>query len=282
MWWNDLDRMDGRAIAIGAFFTFVPALAMLWQARRAARQDLLRDWSGSHYLVVPAEHRDEVAGHLRRMVWVRGIGAAAGWLVGGLLPIPAGPWGGVLLGYIVSAIVGELTAQRRLGVGVASLSSRRLEAYVPPAALLASRIFIGAALVLAVLPLVVERHPTFELDVVSIAATAIGIAVVGIGGVWSSRRVVARRQTAGTPELLAVDDALRSTSAHLLVASVLGAQLLGLTALAARVSSTVAPDALRWAGYLLAMCSFIAAVATLHLLSGRPWRVRREVVGTPA
>lgn len=275
--------MDGRSVAIGVFLAVVPAMAMLWQARRNTRQDLLQDWANAHYLVVPAGHRDAIAGYLRRMVWAQGIGAAGGWIVGASFPVPGGPWGGIFVGYIVSAVVAETTAQRRLGTGVASLAPRRLEAYVPPAALVAARMLVGVALAIGVIPLFVDRHPSFSgRDLAAVAATALGIAIIGLGGEWSSRRVVARRQTAGTAELLAVDDALRSSSAHLLVASMLGAELLGLSALAGRVASVVAPEVLRWVGFILAAAFFLAAIVTLHRLAGRPWRVRRSVIEIPA
>lgn len=276
MSWSDLGRMGGPELAVLVLFAVVPAALMLWQARRAAGGDVLEVWASSHFLTVPAEQRDLVEGHLRRMVWARGIGAAVGWSIGSLTRVPGGPWGGVLVGYIVSAIVGELTAQRHLGAGVASLTPRRLEAYVPPPAIAAARGVAGATLILSTVPFLVERHRDFagRSDAGTVGLAVATVAVAGLGE-WVSRRIVARRQTAGTADLLAVDDALRSTSAHLLLASVLAAELLGLSAVAWRVGAAVAPAAVRWPALLLGFGAFVGAVATLHLLASRPWRVHR-------
>ncbi|MDQ3108037.1 MAG: hypothetical protein M3Q68_09570 [Actinomycetota bacterium] len=280
--WSELSRMDGRALAVVGFFAVVPAIWIVRQARRMASRDLLGDWAASHAVEVPVLQADAVRRHLRRLVWARGIGAAGGWVVGTITPIPAGPWGGVVLGYIVSTVVAECRAQRVLGSGVASLAPRRLEAYVPTPAIWAIRLLGVAVLVVAVMPLAVRHHPQANGNPARIVVIAVIAAFVGAAGEFCTRRVVARRQTAGSPELLAVDDALRSTSAHLLVASVLAVELLGFAIVGATASSTVAPAALRWGLGLTALVSGLSAIGVLHLLAPRPWKVRRTLAGTAA
>ena len=275
MWFADLERMDARVIAVAVAITIGPALVMVWQARRMARSDLVQDWARSHSVVVPEEERGAIERHLRRLAWARGIGAASGWTFGSVIPLPAGPWGGMVLGYIACAIVAEATAPRLLGAGVTSVAARRLEAYVPTAAVSAMRALAAAPLLPAVLPLVVDRYQQAEGGYLRPLLVALVLLVLGITGEFTARRLVARRQSAGSAGLLSLDDALRSSSAHLLVASVLAAQLLGFGFVTAESGKLLASSVLRWVLVGISLCAGVASLATLHFLASRPWKVRR-------
>lgn len=276
MLFYDFGRMDPVALLLATVFILLPAALALWQASRTARRDLVRDWAASHFIEVPGEHRTSIQVHLRRLAWARGIGCSVGWIAGSLTPVLFGPVGGVVLGYIASTLLAEVTSPTRLGAGVASLAPRRLEDYVPRPAVSAIRLIAMAVVGIAVLPLFVSHHPMGGDAVPLVAGIAAAIAVAGLLGEATARWVVARRQLAGSAELLAVDDALRSTSAHLLVASVLALELLGLGAVAAGTASAVAPPVLRWAMLFVALAAVISAVVGLQVLAPRPWRVRRS------
>ncbi len=287
MLWSDISQMDVLAIAKLVAFVVVP-LALLWEARRNVRADLLADWSSARFVAVPEGHREAVTHYLHRLVWARGIGAAVGWAGGFFVPVPVGPLAGLLLGYLLATLLAEVTAQRTLGRGVAALAPRRLEAYVPASTVAVARAVAAVTVVIGAVPLVARVIPFFagsteptERARWAILAVAVGVSVFGLAGEALTRRVVARRQTAGSAELLALDDALRSTSAHLLMTSVRSVELLGAGLVAAAAGIIVASPVLRWTFFAVAIAAYIAAVAgAMHLFALRPWRVRRSSAAT--
>jgi hypothetical protein len=131
--------------------------------------------------------------HDRRMDW-SALGMFAGWFVGAIIA----EW--------------RLNLPTSGGRRVASLVPRRLRDYLRPWALC---IPIGVwALIFGVAFRGFAEGPEWPLVWGPLALVATGVVIVGVG-----RHVLNRAQPAGAPDLVAVDDALRSRSLHVLAGS---------------------------------------------------------------
>jgi len=121
---------------------------------------------------------------------------------------------GMFAGWFVGAIIAEwrLNLPTSDGRRVASLVPRRPRDYLGPWALWTP---IGVwALVLGVAVRGLTEGPEWPLVWGPLALLATGVVIVGVG-----RHVLNRAQPAGARDLIAVDDALRSRSLHVLAGS---------------------------------------------------------------
>ena len=121
---------------------------------------------------------------------------------------------GMFAGWFVGAIIAEwrLSLPTSGGRRVASLVPRRLRDYLGPWALW---IPIGAgALIFGLAIRGLAEGPEWPLVWGPLALVATGVVIVGVG-----RHVLNRAQPAGSRDLVAVDDALRSRSLHVLAGS---------------------------------------------------------------
>ena len=133
----------------------------------------------------------------------------------------------VLAGYLAGALFAEFVVNRRHGAdGGALLVPRRLGDYLPGYVLVLQRGLGGLAPVLAAIYAIAPRSEAERLpDTAAVLAFGgVGIAVA-VGIEFLQRRIVARRQTAESEASVAVDDAIRSSSLHVVAGAGLGVLL---------------------------------------------------------
>ena len=149
-------------------------------------------------------------------------------IVGRPLPVPF-DWGLIdaLVGYLVGAVVGELTIKRPRGnVRIASLQPRMLSDYLPTSLLWGSRATAAAALLLVTTFQLLNAqatHPYAGPNAVVIGTT---ILAVLLSVELLQRLIVARPQPAGDPDVIRADDAIRSASVHALAGAGAALQLI--------------------------------------------------------
>ena len=163
----------------------------------------------------------------RSLTWgrrCRRIGALVGflspWLFSGISgrSIEEGGWALslMLVGYLLGALVAEVAVDRAREPGTAAVvRPRRLADYLPMWLLTLQRALGGLAVVM-ILPyaLVQPGADVYLPGVGTIALFGLGGASIAVLVEIIERRIVARRQSAADIADVQVDDALRSTSLH--------------------------------------------------------------------
>jgi hypothetical protein len=134
-----------------------------------------------------------------------------------------GDWVGVpggidILGYFGGAVLAELTwrpDRARTGESPAAMAvARDLSAYVPRWVTTWQRAAAAATVVL--IPLILLAGGPDSRDLVSAVVSGLIAVAVTVVAELARRHVVGRRQEVMAPEWIAVDDAVRSTSVHIL------------------------------------------------------------------
>ncbi len=186
------------------------------------------------------------------------------------------------VGYLLGALVAELLMNRPAKAsGIASLKPRLVTEYVPGHALSLLR---SAALVFLVLEGVYAFTPLgaritgSSADVPAanparfFASTlAVGLLIAGIEGML--RWIVSRRQPASTAEEKAVDDVLRSTSAHAITAG--GLALMCLAIAGEALGFTPLEGAAGIVAQMVGMVAIVSAFMAWFALT-RPRRMPRD------
>lgn len=147
-------------------------------------------------------------------------------LAGVVLALPPGQYlldqglvfASIAAGYVglaVAALIGHVTARTTPpGPRVAHATSRTVTAYVPPwllgVAVAGAAMTVSLLVAWALTPRV--DAPVSPTDATAVPTFLLGAAVVGalVVSLWAARVVAGGRQVAGSPEHLAVDDALRA------------------------------------------------------------------------
>jgi hypothetical protein len=250
---------------------------------RAAHPDAASQWAARHGVELSERTRPLVIEYLTRSRRFR-LGGA---LIGLVAPLGTDvPGFELLMGYLLGALVAELTRTRLTtgsGARAASLSPRVLGDYVPGYVPVVLRsVTVSAAVLLPLYLWGPERWaPGVKMD--EAAAVGGGVAAIALPLVVELllRRMVARPQPAASPDLIAVDDAIRAASVHAAAGAGVGACLLLLGALSLAVGVTSDVQVLRWVLPLLGTGLFLSGVSFwLRLGPGTPWKVRRS--GTAA
>jgi hypothetical protein len=257
-------------------------------------EEAVTRWASGAGLALTVENRRVVRRYLTWSRRSRRTGALAGFILPNLWwgitggSFAAFPFPFILGGYVLGVLVAEVVVNRsRRHSGAALLVARRLGDYLPGYVLVLQRALpVVAFLLLGGFALSPYRDyspaPNFEPDTVAgflIPATfAVGTAVV-IEAL--QRLIVARRQPITSQDDLAVDDAIRSSSLHVLagagLAMLLFAVAVEVGALAVFAEASGWPMPLAWiplaglvVGLVLAGLFFWLRFATSH-----GFRVRR-------
>ena len=247
-------------------------------------------WAERHGLRLTPDNLAMVAWYLRTAAGLRTVGVVAGlvlpplavWSLGSPARVAFPYWTWVFLGYLAGAIYAEISLVRRGDPArpVAALHRRALSNYLHPALLRAQRAAGGVALVIAAAIAVVPngatpapspgRSPAVALTLAA-AIFAVALEVV-------ERWLVTRPQPFDAPDLVAADDAIRSTSLHCVAGSGLAVVLLGIgTGCIWLAGSDV--QVLRWTMWVPGVLAWFVALWSCARWSHRPWRVvRGEVV----
>jgi hypothetical protein len=211
----------------------LPTLIGLVVASRGFRMNdrYVALWAESAGIELTDETRPPVWRYLAWSRWSRTMGG----LVGYLAPFfyseiveQKRPEGGVwvvtmLVGYFLGALVAEFFTDRPERVsGTASLVPRRIQDYLAPYVLGLQRgLGLVAALLAAAYAILSDgaNDPLPAAQVVAIGAAGVCVAVVVEA---LQRAVVARRQAAATEASRELDDAMRSSSLHVLSGAAIG------------------------------------------------------------
>jgi hypothetical protein len=298
-----LARWGPEGWAIGYVFLMVPTglivALVVYNGFRLPSEYLAR-WQKSHGLEITEQNRSVVRRYLLRGRRIRTLGGLVGFAsfnVWQALDAPRNGGGLVRVlactfaGYLVAAAVAEIWAFRPEPgrVRSASLAPRRITDYVPtPAVVILRALPIAMIALVAAWPAIPKRHPFGEPipgDLPVPPTPTLWPTLAWVGGaivLWifveiTARRIVRRPQPMTGPDLLAADDAIRSTSVHGLVGAGLAIMLGIFSANLGRWGGSVEPSRIY---SLFAVLSVFAALAApfawLRLGVDQPWVVRRS------
>lgn len=262
----------------------------------------LEPWAQANGVVLGPVTAPVVEVYLRNRRGLRRVGALAGLIIppaftaatGLDLHVSGFVW--VLLGYLVGQVIAELSLARvpASPTRAASLSPRRLLDYLPRPLAVAQvalpAIAAAVGIVVAVVAAGATRPPSFEPGAIDPLAGALVAAPVAVllaaATLAGERRLVRRPQPIVEPDLVALDDAMRSSSVRTVAATVVAITAVLLTTqLGALAYHT---DARLWQGicWLGAGLVLLFAVACWQRWVNRGWRVRRPdapaTTGVPA
>jgi hypothetical protein len=207
----------------------LPLLIALVVAARGFRIDdgYVARWVRSAGIVLTPETRPIVR---RYLAWSRRC-RTAGALAGFMAPVAYSqiantrlPDGGVsfalmLAGYFLGALIAEAVINRpQPSPPRAMLVARRIQDYLPGYVLFLQRGLAALSLVMIVIYVLVEPHARHDEMPTVASAAAFGLLAAGIAVIVEvlQRMIVARRQPAMSTGDVAVDDAMRSSSLHVL------------------------------------------------------------------
>jgi hypothetical protein len=231
-------------------------------------------WAEHMHLELTPLNEPMVRTYLVRTRLLRFAGALLGVLApriyqsffGGPLPVPL-DFGlfDALLGYLLGAVIAELTIKRPSAHEPrASLMPRELRDYVPTGVITAFRSSALVALVLVPLyRLLPARQRLVDLnDVPPEIVLLPTILVIGLGVELLQRYIVARSQPAVESDLIDADDAIRSASVHALAGAGIALELLIVSGQLINLAVVSELELLRWAFPALALLSFGIAIGS--------------------
>jgi hypothetical protein len=247
-------------------------------------------WAERHGLRLTPDDVAMVSWYLQTASRLRTVGVVAGlvlpplavWSLGLSARVTFPYWTWVFLGYLAGAIYAEVSLVRRGDPArpVAALHPRALGEYLHPRLLGAQRVAGGVALVVAAaIAVVPNRVPaTQALGRLPAVALTLVAALLALGLEVVERWLVTRPQPFDAPDLVATDDAIRSTSVHAVAGSGLAVVLLGIGTGCMWLAGSDVP-VLRWTMWAPGVLAWLVALWSCARSAHRPWRVvRGEVV----
>jgi hypothetical protein len=226
-------------------------------------EDGVERWAQSAGLPLTDDNRRVVRRYLTWSRRARRAGGLAGFVLPNLYTGIADhtfagfPFPFILGGYLLGAVVAEVVVNRPRGrSGAALLVARRLDDYLPGYVLALQRglpvvaVLLPGAFALSPFP---DLVPSPNVDPHTLAGFALPAAVAVATAVVIEalqRLIVARRQPITSHNDLAIDDAIRSSSLHVLAGAALAMLLfvvaVEVTSLAAFAKATAWPVPLAW------------------------------------
>ena len=201
-----------------------------WISRRLQSDDeYIARWADATGVEITPEQAPYVRRYLDWSRRGRRIGALVGfvspWLYSAISgrTFDEGAWAvaTMLVGYLLGALVAEIVVNRALESGPAAvMQPRRLTDYLPGHLLMWQRA-LGVVSLAMIVPYAIAQ-PAEGIDlpgVGSIASYALGGASIAVIVELIERAIVARRQSMADLADVKVDDALRSTSIHVVAAA---------------------------------------------------------------
>ncbi len=235
---------------LGVLALSVPLWVAWGIAGSPVAPDYLHSFAKRQKLSITVENGNHVIAYLGTTRRWRAFGLAAGLVVSVLTDLPAVTVNSLplLAGWFAGALIAELrvlpppSGPRR----AALVSPRKLSSYLGP---LARHILPVSAGIAVVIGVIAPVH-TFPWNA---AAIVVAIAVMVV-----QRRVLKRAQPAGSADLIAADDAIRSRSLHVLAA---GGAALVLFLVLVQLSEFGLVSVAAFVGYLV-VAAFCWSVAT--------------------
>ena len=188
-----------------------------------------------------------------------------------------------LVGYLLGAVVAELTFKRPRGASAAAtLAPRELHQYLPET--LTKWLRLGAAAAVLLLPIYLllparqDRIQTAQLIGWVLAPVIIWLVIEML-----QRYIVRRPQPVGDPDLVEADDAVRSLSLHALAGAGIALELMLVGGGIFAISFVTDVQILRWTLPWLGVAAMGAALGSwVHLTRPERWRVTRLTTGSSA
>lgn len=287
--------MSYRSDLVLFLLGFTPGVGLLaWGlalAVRAPRQRSLTSWAPRYGLRLTDVNRSLVTSYLQRTRSLQMTGAGLGWIgtelfvagIGQFVPLFGIPLLMAIAGYLMGAVIAEATFLRQFGaqtgVRSASLTPRVLLDYVPGLSVWALRVLPAMLIVLALLYVVMPKHPLTPGDasVTLVLAASAFLVVFALAVERLLQAIVARPQPPINAELTAADDAIRASSIHALSGAGVGMVLVGIGAVLFALQYASSDDSLRqWLGYPATLAILLSLVSWIRLGHPRTWRVRHS------
>jgi hypothetical protein len=270
----------GSVAAIAAAFTVVVAAVVVvgWGTRRVRRPEATVLWARAHGLTLTAANAALARWYVLLAGTLRVVGAVSGALVGSLADRAFGIDTSAGTGFWMWASIGWVSggwwAWRQVADALpAAPTARLVPRHLPDYAPLAARWGPAAGgtvlAVAAIATAMVDTRSTWTTIAVLVAAIAPVAAHRG------AMAVVDHRQPAADEDLVAADDAIRSSTIHLVGAGSCTALLLAAVALWQTAIDPTRPLPYGIRGWL-PLAVVLAAYVTARYLTNRPWRVRRQ------
>lgn len=269
------------ALVVGTTLTLLLITSVIgWGTRKVDRPETIALWARRRSLRITPHNAALVRWYVPLAGTLRVVGAVSGAVIGALVDralaidtsAGAGFWMWVVVGWVTGGwwaaqqVVGALPAD-----GGALLVARTDADYAPSTAR-RGPIAGGVALASVAIGGALVTEPS------GWSALALAAAVVAPAAAHrTARRTIDRRQPAAHPDLLAADDAIRSTTVQLVGAGTTAALLLAASALWSTAMDEVErlPFGLRgWPVFVLVLGGYLAGT----YLANRPWRVRRPPI----
>lgn len=257
--------------------------------RRADDPREIGEWARAYGLVLGPRNRLMVTYYVRLAIITRVVGGVAAIPIGSLFDqafglgtsAAAGFWAWVIGGWTFGAWWAERELRWSAGSGAASLLPRRSADYLPGRLRAAPVAAFGVIVVLlATAPLLTatDARPSVRWLAAVLAASA----AVTLTTLLAVRRVVARRQPPLDPDLLAADDAIRTSAAHQLAGGGTAVVLMIGSTLAVRLGTGPSGYSMDGTYYVVACALFVAGWIAWRYYTYRTWRVRRVPRPAPA
>jgi hypothetical protein len=253
-------------------------------------------WAATYGVSSDDSNREPIKRYLTRTKRLRLAFALVGLAVAVLVPtlvtdppVWSNVWLYVVAGYLVGAIVAEVTLPQpgRRDAASAVLSPRTFTAYLPRWSLLALAILPVAVSSLVVFFATLSPPRRAGLSGVGVLAGAAVVCVFFGVIVWFAMRAVVRRpQLVATTDLAVLDDALRASSLHALAGAAVTLELILLGVVLSQVQGAIAVtdtySRLNNLATVLGLLTVPMALASWVIL-GHPqrWRSRRTIL-TPS
>lgn len=267
---------EGLVLGIAAAIVVALGYGLL---RRTRAVDV-NAWARARSLALTDRSRELVDAHLRRGLRWRLGGAVAGIFFSLGMTIPGLE---MLIGYLAGGIVAELTEARLSSSRrTATLSPRSVSAYVPREAIrffriLSASVAVASGVLFLLLPAAAESAPS---DGRGLLVVPVGVLLVILSVEVTLRYVAGRSQRGDPSDLVAADDALRSSSMHATLGAGIAISFLLLSAALSHIGAASSVTVVRWFALAGAVACVGAAVTSwLRYGHDTPWVVRRG--GTP-
>ncbi len=286
----DTVRLTGAGwimLGLGA----VLGVAGLLVSLRTPSEVRLIGWARRYQLELTPANRPVIAGYVRVTRVSQIAGATAGWLssplyvgISGRPFLLGDSWVALALGgYLLGAVIAELLVTRAHlappGIRFAALTPRVLSDYIPAATSWSLRILpvVTVALAAAYAAIPKDRARTVDGGLIVVGAASILVVAFAVAVEWILRRIVARPQPVVAADLIAADDAIRTSSIHTVSAAAIALLLLSAGWMLVSAGTVSSPGALGqgllWAG----LVTDVAALATWAVLAHpRSWRVHHS------
>jgi hypothetical protein len=272
------------------FFLIVAILIALVVVARGVHVDegYMTRWADSANVTLTDANRPVVRRYLAWSRRSRTAGLVAGFLAPVIVsavmgkPDDPGPWSVSLMvvGYLLGALVAEFVINRPdRGSGTALLVPRRLNDYLPAYVLVLQRGL--AAIALSMVPVYALLKPHTQFTTPSIpAAAAFGIGAACLAFLIETleRRIVGRRQPVTHGADVTLDDAMRSSSLHVLAGAGIAVLIFVASLMVAISVAAIASEAVSTA---VGVAFIILVLPTslffwIHLARPNGFRVRRD------